>query len=178
MTRLSTMFESKDAQRARVEAEIAARSEMFRARPTLKIGARTVINPLFEGDNPFEDPELLDPENEGVLREPMEEIVERRKERPKSEVIHRTPWLRNEHGHRNPRYSAPAVLEALPNYNDDEDPFRKDEMPGTSGSANSFFLDEEEETKRARRRTITFEPVDFLHVEIPHAQLDLGIVAD
>ncbi|KAJ6455804.1 hypothetical protein C8R45DRAFT_1035772 [Mycena sanguinolenta] len=154
---LSVFVEGKEAKRARVEAEIVERSERFRAAPTVKIGRVTVINPSFEGPNPFEIPELLDPENEGVLLTsaealPYPETVQRsakRRNRAKSEAYTKTPWALNEQGStvqslRNPRHSVPP-LPAKEMYNSEEDPFRKDPLSRPTALGNS--LTEEEESK-------------------------------
>ncbi|KAJ7694143.1 hypothetical protein B0H17DRAFT_1057948 [Mycena rosella] len=187
MTRLLSIFEGKETKRARVEAEIVERSERFRASPTVTIGAVTVLNPTYEGPNPFEIPELLDPENAGVLLNPVQrepdpeaaaERSRRRRDRAKSEAYKKTPWgFEDERvdAVRNPRYSAPpmttvSVPSDEPGYVSDDDPFHKDPLSSSTAAPNSFFMDMEEEKRKARRRTVAYS-VDYLQVDIPDNRL-------
>jgi hypothetical protein len=107
---------------------------------------------MYEGPNPFEIPELLDPDNEGVLIASVEALPDpetvqrskRRRDRAKSEAYKKTPWVLDEEGRtvqsvQNPRYSVPP-LPPIQMYESDDDPFRKD--PPTA-SGNSFFTEEE-----------------------------------
>ncbi|KAF7359542.1 hypothetical protein MSAN_01297300 [Mycena sanguinolenta] len=173
---LSMFVEGKEAKRARVEAEIAERSERFRASPTVKIGNVTVINPVstmtmilgldnglkyfqtYEGPNPFQIPELLDPENEGVLLAspeylPNPETVRRytkQRNRAKSEAYVKTPWVFEEQGRavqslKNPRHSLPP-LPAKEMYSSEEDPFRKGPLSRPTATGN-LLLTEEEKSK-------------------------------
>ncbi|KAJ6546463.1 hypothetical protein DFH09DRAFT_1171106 [Mycena vulgaris] len=185
MSRLLSIFEGKETKRARVEAEIVERSERFRASPTVKIGSVTVINPTYEGPNPFQVPELLDPENEGVLITPVESQPEpesaaqrskKRRDRARSEAYRKTPWVFEDElvssgdAPRNPRYSAPPLMTAPSDsdtaYVSDDDPFRKDPLNSSTAAPNSFFMDLEEEKRKARRRTVAYT-MDYLQVEIP-----------
>ncbi|KAJ7109158.1 hypothetical protein C8R44DRAFT_743501 [Mycena epipterygia] len=138
MTRILSIFEGKETKRVRIEAKIVERSEQFRVSPTVKIGSVTAINPIFEGPNPFQVPELLDPENEGVLLAPVEcppdsasvRWPKKRRDRAKSEAYKKTPWpLENEESRRVQsvevaRYSAPPLTE----YMSDDDPFHKEPL--------------------------------------------------
>ncbi|KAJ7134969.1 hypothetical protein C8R43DRAFT_1021656 [Mycena crocata] len=164
MSRFLSLFEGKESKKARVEAEIVERGEKFRASPTVKIGSVTVINPTYEGPNPFQVPELLDPENEGVLITPVEAETEpepdaatvarhskKRRDRSKREAYTKTPWLSVDEsgrgGHsidvaRSPRFSAPP-LTTVPSFVSDADPFRKDPLSHPTTRTNSFFMGEE-----------------------------------
>jgi hypothetical protein len=111
----------------------------------------------YEGPNPFEVPELLDPENEGVLIAPVEalrdlETVRRskkRRDRAKSEAYRKTPWSLDEQTQniagRNPRYSAPPLSTAssTSGYMPEDDPFRKDPLSCSTVDPNLFFMEEE-----------------------------------
>ncbi|KAJ7684967.1 hypothetical protein DFH06DRAFT_1156992 [Mycena polygramma] len=153
-----------ESQRARVEAKIVQRSEEFKASPTVKIGEVTVINPTFEGPNPFKVAGLSDPENEGILetsaQAPFDPDTVRsgtRRSRAKSEAYKKTPWPLDEgRTTQSLRNSAPP-LSTVPEYVFDDDPFRKDPLSGSSTAPNSFFLEDE---KRKRRRTVG--SVDYL----------------
>ncbi|KAJ6547342.1 hypothetical protein B0H19DRAFT_1266286 [Mycena capillaripes] len=175
MTRLLTIFE--ESKRTTFQAEIVRRSEEFRASPTVKIGLVTVLNPTYEGPNPFQVPELLDPENEGVLRTPVEALLDpelvqkKRRNRAKSEAHTKRPWpLEKQRTIQSLRNSAPPLSTPIstPGYMSDDDPFRKDPLSPTTAAPNSFFM--EEEKKKVRRRTVGFS-VDYLHVEIPDERL-------
>ncbi|KAF8212463.1 hypothetical protein K438DRAFT_1958194 [Mycena galopus ATCC 62051] len=181
--RIFSIFEGKETKRARIEAEIVERSERFRACPTVKIGSVTVINPTYEGPNPFEIPELLDPENEGVLiaetLPPDPKTVLRSikpRDRAKSEAYTKTPWVFDEQGDtpprpRNPRHSAPplsrpaSTVSSETMYDSGDDPFRKDPLSRPT-AGNSFLA----EGSQIRRRTVGYS-VDYLKIEIPDSYM-------
>ncbi|KAJ7172698.1 hypothetical protein C8R46DRAFT_1086947 [Mycena filopes] len=187
---ISSFFEGKDAKRARVEAEIVERSERFRASPTVKIGTLTVINPVscvkpfrpaiinfaqtYEGPNPFQAAELLDPENEGVILAATEadkmQRSKKRRDRAKSEAYSKTPWSLDD-GQvqnlvRNPRYSAPPLSRVGSEVGfaseEDDDPFRKDPLSSSTQRPNSFFLDTDLEEEK--RKVVSSPVLDFVRV--------------
>lgn len=183
--RISAIFETKEAQRARVEAEIVARSERFRASPTVTIGSVTVANPVgsffsssnsslsntllktYDGPNPYPTPEPSEPDDEPLATGSQPDLLEavgrrhqKRRARAKSEAYPKTIWpfdVRDNSSGRNPRYSAPPLTGHLLCAGDtDSDPFRKDPLSVSTPATNSFSL----EKKKEQQSKMAFELLD------------------